>query len=102
MGLTCGTTVPGKSTPQPPSIPSPLHPTAIQLTTIHPRWIDRIPFPRMRDNLITLTGIVDEEEFLRDMFGMESFSIKPGFAGWDRMGWVMGREFSKKWGYLFY
>ncbi len=56
----------------------------------------------MRDNLITLTGIMDEDEFLKDMFSMESFSIKPGNPSWDPAGWVMEKRFSKKWGYLFY
>lgn len=102
MGLTCGTNFPSKSKPQPSSIPSSLHPTALQLTTIHPSWVDRFPFPRMRDNLITLSGIIEEEEFMRDIFTMASFSIKPSTASWDPTGWVMSRPFSKKWGYLFY
>ena len=102
MGLTCGSVVPAKSTRVGPEIPDSLHPTALQLTTIHPRWIDRFPFPKMRDNLITLNNIIDEEEFLRDLFSMESFSIKPVMPGWDPSSWVVGKAFAAKWGYLFY
>ena len=102
MGISCGTVVPAKSSPQPPTVPGPLQPTALQLTTIHPKWIDRFPFPRMRNNLIEFSGIIDEEGFLEDLFSMESFSIKSGCASWDPTGWVVGREFSRKWEYLFY
>jgi hypothetical protein len=37
---------------------------------VHPRWYDRLPFPRMRDSLIKLVGVIDEEELLRDLFTM--------------------------------
>ena len=102
MGLTCGSVVPAKSSKVGSGIPEPLQPTALQLTTIHSRWIDRFPFPKMRDNLITLNGIIDDEEFLRDLFSMESFHINPGKAGWDPSAWVIGKQFQQKWGYLFY
>ena len=101
MGLTCGTVVPAKSPPC-PEIPEPLRPTALQLTTIHARWIDRFPFPKMRDNLISLSGIIEEEEFLRDLFSMQSFSIQPSKPGWDPNAWSIGKAFAEKWGYLFY
>ena len=102
MGLSCSSNVPRKSLPQGPEIPLTLHPTALQLTTFHPSWIDRFPFAKMRDNFISMTGIIDEEEFLRDLFSMDSFRIKPGKPGWDASAWSMGHDFGKKWGYLFY
>jgi hypothetical protein len=102
MGISCGTVIPAKSKPQPAHIPLPLHPTAIQLITVHELWIDRLPFPKMRDNLITLQGIIENEDFLNDMFNMASFGIKPGGKGWDPRDWTIGKEFAEKWGYLFY
>lgn len=102
LGLTCGTVIPSKSPKACSGIPESLQPTALQLTTIHPRWIDRFPFPKFRDNLITLSGIIDEEAFLRELFSMESFSLMPGKASWDPSGYVISKSFAKKWGYLFY
>ena len=103
LGLTCSTVVPAKSALQPPSCPASLQPTTLQLTTTHPIWIDRFPFPRMRDNLITMGGWVDEEEFLRDFFGMESFWIVEGGKGWEAGDWRVRSEgeWWGRWGFLF-
>lgn len=101
MGLTCSTTYPAKSRPLDPSLPNTLQPTALQLITIHPTWIDRFPFPGMRDNLINAISIVEEEDFLRDLFCMSSFKIKPGGESWDPSAWSIGEEFGAKWGFLF-
>ena len=102
MGLACSATVPDTSREFGPEIPDSLHPTKLQLTTIHPLWIDRFPFPKMRDNMITLLGIINEEEFLQDLFCLTSFTLEPGAEPWDPAAWKIGKEFSEKWGYLFY
>lgn len=102
MGISCGLVVPRKSIPVGTDVPESLRPTALQLTTIHPPWIDRFPFPKMRDNMITLMGIINEEEFLADLFCLTSFTLDPGAASWDPAAWKIGKEFSAKWGYLFY
>jgi hypothetical protein len=86
-----------------PSTPIPLRPTPLQLTTGHFSWIDRFPFPRMRDNMILLAGIIDEEEFLGDLFILSgSFTMRKGGSTWDPEAWRIGGEFGGKWGYLFY
>jgi hypothetical protein len=102
MGIACSITIPDTSRPIGPEIPESLHPTKLQLTTVHPLWIDRFPFPKMRDNMITLLGIINEEEFLSDLFCLTSFSLEPGAPPWDPAAWKIGKEFSEKWGYLFY
>lgn len=102
MGLTCSSNVPHRSSRQDSSIPESLQPTVLQLTTIHVPWIDRFPFAKMRDNFITLVGIIDEEEFLRDLFNIESFRIAPHRPGWDPDAWMISNKFAKKWGYLWY
>ncbi|KAK5190671.1 hypothetical protein LTR99_003411 [Exophiala xenobiotica] len=102
MGLACSITFASKSQPFGPGLPEPLRPTPLQLTTIHPQWIDRFPFPKMRDNMITLLSIIDEEEFLADLFCLTSFTIEPGAASWDPKAWKISKEFGAKWGYLFY
>ena len=102
LGIGCSTVIPSKSPKAGPGIPETLRPTALQLTRVHASWIDRYPFPRMRDNFITLSGIIDEEEFLFDIFSMESFTVNPNKPSWDASGWIISKDFAKKWGYLFY
>ncbi|KAI9713450.1 MAG: hypothetical protein M1820_000832 [Bogoriella megaspora] len=102
MGLKCSSVIPARSKEFGPEIPESLRPTALQRMTIHPTWIDRFPFPHMRDNTISLLGIVNEEELLRDFFTMPSFTLEPGGASWDPKVWRMEEVFAKKWGYLFY
>jgi hypothetical protein len=101
MGLSCSTSFPSKSKPAASNVPVILHPTALQLYSIHPLWIDRFPFPRMRDNLITLIGLLEEEEFLQDLFCMSSFKIKSGGASYDPNAWTISKSFCAKWGFLF-
>lgn len=102
MGISCSIPVTELSPRFGPEIPDSLQPTALQLTIPHPRWMDRFPFPKMRDNMITLRGIIDEEEFFADLFCLDSFEIKSGAAAWDPASWKMGKDFAKKWGYLFF
>jgi hypothetical protein len=47
-------------------------------------------------------GIIDEEEFMSDLFCFTSFTLDSGAASWDPTAWKIGKEFSAKWGYLFY
>ncbi|ORY09483.1 hypothetical protein BCR34DRAFT_368894 [Clohesyomyces aquaticus] len=101
LGLSCSTTVPARSSLPSPQVPLPLHPTPMQLMTIHASWIDRFPLSTMRNNLITMSGMMDEEEFLSDVFMGPSFTIKPGCATWDPRAWRMEKCFADKWGYLF-
>lgn len=102
LGITCSAAICSKSKPSSSRIPATLAPTSLQLSTVHPQWIDRFPFPRMRDNMITLMSIIDEEEFLADLFCLTSFSVRPGAAPWDPKAWKIGQDFSAKWGYLFF
>ena len=102
LNIPCSVVVPGKSKPAGLEIPLPLHPTELQLITIHPPWIDRFPFPKMRNSLISLSGVIDEEEFVRDMLLMPSFEIVPGRMPWDPRAWKILKPFAEKWGYLFF
>ncbi|KIV79893.1 hypothetical protein PV11_07434 [Exophiala sideris] len=102
MGLVCSSTFASKSTPFGSEIPATLRPTTLQINNVHPSWIDRFPFPKMRDNMITLLSVIDEEEFMADLFCMTSFTVDAGAASWDPRAWRIGKEFSAKWGYLFY
>lgn len=83
------------------ALPEALRPTPLQLAMPHRRWIDRFPFPRLRDNMILLSALIDLDDFVRDLFGTESLTLRKDCATWEPQSWVIGPEFSAKWGYLF-
>ncbi|KAK4501060.1 hypothetical protein PRZ48_006866 [Zasmidium cellare] len=101
LGLACSNCIPALSTPAGPNVPESLRPTSVQLMTIHPPWIDRFPFPKMRENFILLLGVVDPEEFLNDIFNSPSFTVQAGGSSWDPKVWGIEESFKKKWGFLF-
>ena len=102
LGLTTCTTFAAKSSPVSSNVPLSLRPTPTQLLTVHNSGIDRFPFPKMRDNCINMTAIIDEEEISHDLFTMPSFSITPGAASWDPAAWKIEKPFADKWGFSFY
>ncbi|KAF7131080.1 hypothetical protein CNMCM5793_004067 [Aspergillus hiratsukae] len=61
-------------------LPSSLFPTSLQMVHPHSNWIDMLPFPQIRDNLIQWEGYVDVVDFLKDLFGdmvNDNLSITP-------------------------
>ncbi|KAI5366464.1 hypothetical protein Slin14017_G041040 [Septoria linicola] len=52
-----------------PNIPPTLVPTPLQQARLHSFWINSIPFPRVRDNLITSQERFDHWELLQDLIG---------------------------------
>ena len=108
LGLSCSACFASTSPMPSPGHPAALHPTDTQLLTIHPRWYDRLPFPKMRDTLIKLIGVIDEEQLLRDLFTMPSWNIDTSSsrrngtesACWDTRVWKMEKEWAAKWGWL--
>ncbi|OQV03753.1 hypothetical protein CLAIMM_08756 [Cladophialophora immunda] len=102
LGLRSCSAVPALSSPASPNVPLSLQPTTTQLLTIHQPGIDRFPFAKMRDNLINMCAVIDEEDFTRDLFTMPSFNITPGLASWDPKAWKIERYFADKWGFLFF
>ena len=51
------------------ALPSNLMPTELQKTFSHASWIDFVPFPQMRDNLIRWEGSFSHREFCEDVIG---------------------------------
>ncbi|KAH7382606.1 hypothetical protein DE146DRAFT_233990 [Phaeosphaeria sp. MPI-PUGE-AT-0046c] len=101
LGLSCSICITSRSPFPAPHHPPALRPTQTQLLTPHPRWYDRFPFPRMRDTLIRLVGVIDEEELIRDFFTMPSWRIEGGEnASWEPGSWIMEKEWRNKWGWL--
>lgn len=107
---TCGPllSIPSFGVVPPDLIPPDLQPTPLQNQTPHPFWIDAIPFPRMRDNLILHLGNYDIDDLRRD-FGE---GLYEGFddvdrrcclvwgSPWSMRGWEVSEGFIKKWGFL--
>ncbi|CZR69329.1 uncharacterized protein PAC_19229 [Phialocephala subalpina] len=100
------------SSPPPTSIPPTLQPTLIQSSTPHDPWIDIIPSPQWRDNLILAQGMYDQDDLCCDMAGglWEGFpngdancserGIVAWSTPWDVGGWEVSRGFWMKWGAL--
>lgn len=66
------------------SMPKCLAPTALQMSNPHSFWINILPFPQLRDNLIRWETSFDHWEFLQDLVGgllNDAFPDKPNKSG---------------------
>ncbi|KAE8383807.1 hypothetical protein BDV26DRAFT_250832 [Aspergillus bertholletiae] len=52
-----------------PNLPESMVPTPLQMDTVHATWINFIPIPKMRDNLIAKESHYDHAEFVGDLLG---------------------------------
>ncbi|KAJ4986814.1 hypothetical protein SVAN01_07741 [Stagonosporopsis vannaccii] len=102
LQIPCSTLLASKSPLPSPQTPLSLRPTASQLTTVHYQWIDRLPFPKLRDSLIRLQAVLDLDEFLEDIFLKPSFEIENGGRSWEAGKWKMEEGWREKWGWLFF
>ncbi|KAF7563685.1 hypothetical protein G7046_g469 [Stylonectria norvegica] len=55
--------------PVSPTLPDCLTPTDPQMKVVHATWIDLLPFPRMRENLIRRETSFNHSEFVLDLVG---------------------------------
>lgn len=90
-------------------LPETLHPTHLQKTVPHDKWIDLIPHPVLRDNMIRAAGTFDDGELCRDTIG----GLYEGFADseiehrgivmwsppWLPSSWEISEGFARKWGW---
>ena len=100
----------GVSLSHPPTaLPPQLLPTALQCRVPHSNWIDYIPLPALRDNLIKAAGTFDEFELGMDFMGaiFQIYSSGNEICGfiawsepWEIKGWEVSEGFVKKWGRL--
>lgn len=86
-------------------LPISLQPTMIQRSTPHHPWLDLLPIPQMRDNLILAGEFEDEMQLCLDMKG--SGSKRSGRGGiivwsdpWDPAGWEVTEAFVHSWGWV--
>src|SRR6266536_4221644 len=85
-------------------LPSALRPTKLQCQIPHHPWIDLLPIPEMRDNLLLAGDAFDDMELCGDLVGF--FSASTGRTGmiiwgepWDPDGWEVTKAFLKYWGW---
>jgi hypothetical protein len=85
------------------SLPPSLQPTIFQLTIPHHSWIDLIPVPEIRDNLLHLdVNSYDAAQLCRDMRGFQEVAGGRGGVAvwgqsWDPHGWEISPAFAQKW-----
>jgi hypothetical protein len=87
------------------SLPSDLQPTPVQRAMPHHPWLDLLPVPSMRDNLIRAGDTYDEERLCLDMKGHGSMITgKTGIVvwrdPWDSSGWEVSESFARDWSWV--
>ncbi len=92
----------------PALLPPLLEATPLQRSTAHEAWIDTVPDPAMRDNLIRCGDTCDLDDLCDDLMG----GLYEGFNDADRRGimvwsdpwcvesWEISDGFAAKWGFL--
>lgn len=99
------------SLPYPQTLPPSLAPTALQQTIPHEEWVDIVPHPVWRDNVLLALGTFDEDELWADTMGgmfegfpqseIERRGIIAWSPPWDVSGWEVSEGFLKKWKMFF-
>jgi hypothetical protein len=87
------------------SLPLSLRATDIQRTIPHHPWLDLLPFPQMRDNLISAGESYDETQLCLDMKGygnpdIDHTGIIVWRDPWDPKGWEVTESFARNWGWV--
>lgn len=89
------------------SCPESLRPTPIQRAIIHHPWIDLLPIPRLRDNILLAMrdGVLDDDELCGDLLSLddgrgETASLIVWADSWDPRAWEASIPFLRKWGWL--
>ncbi|KAH9225108.1 hypothetical protein K456DRAFT_1852918 [Colletotrichum gloeosporioides 23] len=87
--------------------PNGLRPTTLQVTVMHHPWIDLIPSPQFRENVLRAmtAGLLDSKELGLDILNVDNIlSSSPSFIvwgeSWDLRGWEANLPFWRKWGWL--
>lgn len=93
-------------------LPKSLAPTALQRSTPHHPWLDILPFPQMRDNLLRLESDTntamekhqyDADSLCHWMVGLDANQKESGLIlwgdPWNLASWEVTAEFFHKWGW---
>lgn len=87
-----------------PSLPSSLRSTKLQCRIPHHPWIDMLPLPEMRDNLLRAGDAFDEVKLCTELVGFHSTSTsRSGMVlwaePWDPSAWEVTEDFLWDWGW---
>lgn len=90
------------------SCPESLRPTKLQTEIEHHPWVDLLPIPRLRDNMLRAytSGGIDEDELCIDLLGlMSSQGLDDAYLiVWGEShaasSWEVSPGFLQKWGWL--
>lgn len=93
----------------PSLLPPSLIPTELQCSIPHEDWVDIVPHPRWRDNMLRALGQFDEDELWSDTIGglfegfpdseIEHRGVIIWSTPWDIRGWEISPGFWEKWGW---
>ncbi|KAJ5765939.1 hypothetical protein N7520_005498 [Penicillium odoratum] len=83
-------------------LPVSLQPTMLQQIVPHHPWLDLLPSPRLRDNLLLAGDALDESKLCTDILGFSGHSTEgSGLVvwgeSWDPNGWEATEDFAKNW-----
>ncbi|KAL5337681.1 hypothetical protein BJX70DRAFT_399498 [Aspergillus crustosus] len=84
------------------SLPPSLRATEVQRTIPHHPWLDLLPIPQMRDNLILAGESYDETQLCLDMKGhaspdLDHTGIIVWKDPWDAEGWEFTESYARTW-----
>ncbi|KAM5353344.1 hypothetical protein ACJZ2D_016751 [Fusarium nematophilum] len=89
----------------PQRCPGWLHPTPLQMTVRHHPWIDLIPVPRLRDNILRTIrqGTHDNTPLAMDILDVQDLRSEAACLvvwgeSWNPSGWEVSIPFLRKWG----
>jgi hypothetical protein len=88
--------------------PNSLQPTAVQRAVRHHPWIDLLPVPALRDNILRAmdAGFLDDDDLCFDVLEPwgEGLENRPCLMIWgnpaDALAWEASPSFLHKWGWL--
>lgn len=92
----------------PKEAPVALRATYTQRTVLHDAWIDVLPYPKLRDNIIEGVEGLDEDTLCEDFLGgysegkseVQSRGMVLWGEPWSADGWEISEGFVRKWGFL--
>ena len=82
----------------PPGTPTSLVPTREQRVIPHQMYIDILPWPSLRANILRRISTINQDEFTTDIQG-DALKVW-GSTPWDPMGWEVSEAFLCKWFFL--
>ncbi|KAF2967391.1 hypothetical protein GQX73_g6180 [Xylaria multiplex] len=105
----CGMVLYAKDFPPPPEVlPPSLQETWLQQSMPHDMWVDTVPCPKLRDNILSYRSFISEDDFCLDVMGglfegyndIELNGLLVWGEPWTETGWEVTPGFAKKWGFL--